>query len=486
MAGRGKDWLDRLGGKWRAEKSDFLKWKFGESSIVRYAEQTGCKDLEAALVYIKAQASFVDPEIEDTVIEGTFTTLDCYWGLVPDFKGRDTFRLYHVMISAALTSDTGKSTVFTMEDGCRYKVTYTYYRRQAAITTPTSGASGVGYKVIAPVVDPKTGLYTYILEERERITQTVAEYEISDDQFKQVTAQDFDGVRTGDIDDEDKAVALWDQDSFVAGTLIETHRYKNEDCTNKVVQTKTVAHTGISGAGIEAETSESRQGLINTETAKVVATDTPAVHATGPLLDADGVAVDPPVTVRVQTAGTYHIYDNVKRMDDLYDVTTKIESGYPLKLSYDVADTNGTKTICRWWNHTSVEQNTLIEALTDANKNTVALGGMNRFGLYDGGYISTLENGSISGYTAFSETVTSYGEPRIIMVDGVRKVLKYKYTATYRRGLDQSTGLDYYSGALGSSFFQTISGNVYYYKRVTKIEAIETDYVASASGVEIG
>lgn len=237
----GAQWYSQA--KWEVFKREDVANVYGEDLIIRYVEMTDTSHLEDAVTYIKSLATFTDPVVRGKPVTGTWVTRSVWYEEGRPYGKAGTLRLYHAMCPQG--SDTGDG-LYVTEDGCSYKVTYTFFWRQASLMKPvTPGTSGIEYSIKGQSKDPVTGFWNYVLEKREQFTTWTGIVTAADDIFKTVTEQTFLGVRTGDVL-AFKAGAdvgtLWTAGNPTAGTLIENVSVsKNDNCTTNVTQRKTVA-----------------------------------------------------------------------------------------------------------------------------------------------------------------------------------------------------------------------------------------------------
>ena len=163
---------------------------------------------------------------------------------------------------------------FVVEDNCAYKVTQTFYWDVPALPTVTAGESGIEYSLASVFRDRESGLYSCILEKRERITQSIALYVTEQGAAEEISEQQFLGVRTDDKDDTGAAVALQDM-TLEAGKIKIRRRSKNKDCTQDIVeqsragQLQTVTHDSESRADQTASTAWARNAAAKADAAAV-------------------------------------------------------------------------------------------------------------------------------------------------------------------------------------------------------------------------
>jgi len=237
----GAQWYSQA--KWEVFKRENVANVYGEDLIIRYVEMTDTSHLEDAVTYIKSLASFTDPVVRGKPVTGTWVTRSVWYEEGRPYGKAATNRLYHAMCPQGSSTGDG---LYVTEDGCTYKVTYTFFWRQAALMNPvTASTSGIEYSIKGQTKDPVTGFWNFVLEKREQFTTWTGIVTAADDIFKTVTEQTFLGVRTGDVL-AFKAGAtvgtLWTAGNPTAGTLIENVSVsKNDNCTTNVTQRKTVA-----------------------------------------------------------------------------------------------------------------------------------------------------------------------------------------------------------------------------------------------------
>lgn len=233
-----------LGQKWRAAKWEDLAYTFGEGALVRYVDNPPLADMEGIVEYLLSADGAANMTVSGKTVHGTYRTAAAWWEDVI-IRGEARVRLYHECVPAASAA---ADTAYVTENGCTWLVTLTPYFRQAALTAPAAGTSGISYRVMQERRDPRTGLWMFVIEKRDQKVTTTGVYTELVDAFKTVTGQAFYGVRTGDKDETGAAVPLWTPGNPAVGTLIENVSVqKNENCTRDIRQRKTVAKA-VTGA----------------------------------------------------------------------------------------------------------------------------------------------------------------------------------------------------------------------------------------------
>jgi len=245
----GSQWYAQA--KWEVFKREDVANVYGEDTLIRFVELTDSSHLESAVAYINSQATFTDPVVRGKPVTGTWVTKSVWYEEGRPYGKAGTLRLYHAMCPQG--SDTGDG-LYVTEDGCSYKVTYTFFWRQASLMKPvTPGTSGIEYSIRGQSKDPVTGFWNFVLEKREQFTTWTGIVTAADDEFKTVTEQTFIGVREKNalvFKEGATAGTLWTVGNPTPGTVIENVSVsKNDNCTTNVTQRKTVAKTGVVTGG---------------------------------------------------------------------------------------------------------------------------------------------------------------------------------------------------------------------------------------------
>lgn len=139
--------------------------------------------------------------------------------------------------------DGGGDGPYTMENGCRYKVTFEYHWNVGALPTPPKGESGVSYRLTGVSRDDETGLWSGIMEKRERVEQEVAEYTSGKTIYTERLEEQHIGVK------KDRLAAAGKQASAGDGSITTRKVTKNEDCTFDVAN-ETEVEKAVAGASV--------------------------------------------------------------------------------------------------------------------------------------------------------------------------------------------------------------------------------------------
>ena len=135
---------------------------------------------------------------------------------------------------------------YTVENGCRYKVTFTYHWKVESLPEVPQGTSGVSYTLEQISRDDETGLWSCCVVKRERVQQDVDEYTAEVTEFETRTEEQHLGVKAGSVPGAGKAAKAEN------GVLVKRSVRKNEDCTSDVTN-ETVTERPVEGAAKTVE-----------------------------------------------------------------------------------------------------------------------------------------------------------------------------------------------------------------------------------------
>ena len=219
-------WVAAPNRKWQTLNRSQWKYQFHEKTLVRYVEEA------------KMDEDIVPLLLEYLVSEDCKTTLQLYGqGIGSDWApyraGYEvsnkavgnvrSVRLYH----ALSTEVNGADGPYIVENGCAYKVEWTYYWKCPTVQTVPASTSGVSYHITNLQRDPETGLFSYAIEKRERVQQDIAEYLTSRTTYQDTKEEVHLGVRG--------AESVGGKAASCGGGKTTTRKVtKNQDCTHDV------------------------------------------------------------------------------------------------------------------------------------------------------------------------------------------------------------------------------------------------------------
>lgn len=139
-------------------------------------------------------------------------------------------RVFQVLMQPPADGDTGDGP-YLVEDGCQYKVSHTFYWNVEELPELDESSSGIQYTMQGITRDSVTGLYSCVVEERERVQQDVQLYDSSKSIYETIKREAHIGVKAADLP------TTGQQASVAGGVLVERQVTKNGDCTSNVENT---------------------------------------------------------------------------------------------------------------------------------------------------------------------------------------------------------------------------------------------------------
>ena len=139
-------------------------------------------------------------------------------------------RVFQVLMQPPADGDTGDGP-YLVEDGCQYKVSHTFYWNIEELPELDESSSGIQYTMQGITRDSTTGLYSCVIEERERVQQDVPLYDSAKTIYEEIQKEAHIGVKAADLPTTGQAA------SVAGGVLVERQVTKNADCTSNVENT---------------------------------------------------------------------------------------------------------------------------------------------------------------------------------------------------------------------------------------------------------
>lgn len=223
---------------WQMAEGHNFRWKNAVKSMVLFYESAPLESDMAQLVieYLRTRTSVTSLVIAHknwTFAEPGWNTKDAWYQTVPGEQWAGTeskkVRVYWVLVEAG---DGAADGPYTVENGCKYLVTHSYYWDVAAAPVLPQSTSGVQYSIQGFTRDRETGLFTYIVEKRETVQQDIELYESAKTIFEDVSEEQHLGVKQSDVASTGLASSVGN------GERVERHVEKNPDCTSNIVNRK--------------------------------------------------------------------------------------------------------------------------------------------------------------------------------------------------------------------------------------------------------
>ena len=262
---------------WQMAEGHNFRWKNAVKSMVLFYESAPLESDMAQLVieYLRTRTSVTSLVIAHknwTFAEPGWNTKDAWYQTVPGEQWAGTeskkVRVYWVLVEAG---DGAADGPYTVENGCKYLVTHSYYWDVAAAPVLPQSTSGVQYSIQGFTRDRETGLFTYIVEKRETVEQSIPLYESAKTIFEDVSEQQFLGVKQGAVAGRGLPASVGN------GERVERHITKNPDCTSditnrkikdkKVEQARVVADKKLRGTSVATTDRNLTPGEVAAKTA---------------------------------------------------------------------------------------------------------------------------------------------------------------------------------------------------------------------------
>lgn len=237
---------------WQYQRRGSWKYRWHGDTVVRYVE-TAPADPEFAeglLEYLKSQESVAAATVYNRParLGERWKAISAWYeqqeGQVDERTKLKLIRVYQALQRA--TEEGDGDGPYVVEDGCRYKVTFTYRWKVESLPDVPKGTSGVSWQLEQISRDDETGLWNCCLVKRERVQQDVAEYATDKTVFEKRSEEQHLGVKAGSVAETGKAAGVSD------GRLVRRKVQKNEDCTSDVIN-ETVEELEAEGASETVE-----------------------------------------------------------------------------------------------------------------------------------------------------------------------------------------------------------------------------------------
>ena len=233
---------------WQLQEKRGWRYQFRESTMVRYYEEANLDPtlLEPLVEFLKGDGWQACCTVHNKPIDATGWKTRDVWYETRDGDVKDTTKLKRTRIYHAFYKEgtQGADGPYTVEDGCAWKVTHKFYWRVAALPSVPQGESGVQWRMQGIARDDDTGLWSCVLEKRERVQQDVPEYATAKTVFEHRAEEQHLGVKQGQVASTGKPASVG------GGVMVRRQIRKNEDCTSDVTN-DTIREQPVPGAVTE-------------------------------------------------------------------------------------------------------------------------------------------------------------------------------------------------------------------------------------------
>lgn len=233
---KAKEIVDQL--VWQPANGHNFRYSKAINTLTRYCEAASMEPDVAKLVieYLKNEVITDGISLLNKRMDfGTgWKAIDAWYQTAEGekFAGTESskVRIYQVLMQPPADGDTGDGP-YLVEDGCQYKVSHTFYWNVEELPELDESSSGIQYTMQGITRDSVTGLYSCVIEERERVQQDVPLYDSSKSIYETIQRESHIGVKAADLPTTGQAA------SVAGGVLVERQVTKNGDCTSNVENT---------------------------------------------------------------------------------------------------------------------------------------------------------------------------------------------------------------------------------------------------------
>lgn len=218
---------------WQIDESRQYRFAGATKRIVRFYESAPLSADVFALVleYLRSMENVSEISLnhKNVQLEGRWNAIGAWYATAQGAQWAGTesakVRVYQALGAA---SELSAGDVYVVENGCKYKVSHTFFWDVDAAPTVPTGTSGVQYSVQGLSRDKETGLYSYVVEKRETVQQDIELYESAKTIFETRSEEVHHGVKDSAVASTGAAA------SAGGGKLVERRITKNPDCTSDV------------------------------------------------------------------------------------------------------------------------------------------------------------------------------------------------------------------------------------------------------------
>ena len=230
------------GWTWQPAEGHNYRYRYATRTLTRFYEAASMQPDEVKLVveYLRDQEIAAGEGISllnRTVDFGEgWKAKDAWYQTTPGEKFANTdstkIRVYQILYQAP--EDKSGDGPYVVENGCAYKSTHTFYWDVEKLPTLPASSSGVEYAMKGVTRDGETGLFSCVVEKRERVQQDVADYVTQETVFEKRSEEQHIGVKADKVSSTGKAASVKN------GKIVTRKITKNADCTSDVANTTEV------------------------------------------------------------------------------------------------------------------------------------------------------------------------------------------------------------------------------------------------------
>ena len=220
-------WCTAPARKWQVLNRGKWKYQFHEKTLVRFVEEVKMDEELCPLLleYLASDDCRSTLQLYGQAVDSAWTPIRAWYEISNKSVGNvHAIRLYHAL---ALEPEAIGDGPYIIEDGCAYRVSWTYYWKRESVQQAPQSISGISYHIVNLQRDPETGLFNYAIEKRERVQQDIPEYVTGVTTTHETREEVHHGVR-GALDVGGKPASVG------GGKTVRRKVTKNADCTHDV------------------------------------------------------------------------------------------------------------------------------------------------------------------------------------------------------------------------------------------------------------
>ena len=238
---------------WQIDETRAYGYRGALNTITRFYESApmSADIMKIVLEYLNSQEKMTSVSLNNKLV-----SLDGEWKAVAAFyrtaqgqnwAGTESSKVRVYQMIAKMGDEEGDGP-YTVEDGCKYKVTHKFYWNTAEEPTLPKSSSGVQYQIGGLTRDRETGLFSYVIECRETVQQDVKFYDTAVTIFETVEEALHLGVKA------EKVESTGEMASAANGVLVERRVTKNPDCTSDIQNRRTTEDSVIGAVTTKRKT----------------------------------------------------------------------------------------------------------------------------------------------------------------------------------------------------------------------------------------
>lgn len=238
---------------WQIDETRAYGYRGALNTITRFYESApmSADIMRIVLEYLNSQEQMTGVSLNNKLV-----SLDGEWKAVAAFyrtaQGQNwagtessKVRVYQMIVKMGDEEGDGP---YTIENGCKYKVSHEFFWNAPSEPVLPASSSGVQYQIGGLNRDKETGLYSYIIERRETVQQDIEFYDAAMTVFEKVEEAVHLGVKADVVD------STGEKASAAGGVTVERRVTKNPDCTSDIQNRRTTEQSVVGAVTTKRKT----------------------------------------------------------------------------------------------------------------------------------------------------------------------------------------------------------------------------------------